>query len=128
MVTPETLTIVRELALELSRAVRLREEKALLEALRALSRPECMSLTPDEAAQRLGVSVPTVKRWIAQGALIGDMLGERWWVSAESVARLVRLREALVALDAEGNPTPEEVHALASRQRGEDQGATAAGA
>jgi excisionase family DNA binding protein len=112
-----TLTALGELEREMERAGRAREERALREALRALVRPERGVLTTGQAAERLGVSIPTVKRWVERGALIGGALGGRWRVSAESVDRLVRLRAALVALDEEGNPTPEEVGALAGRRR-----------
>ena len=128
MVTMATLTALAELEQEMGRTGRSREEQALREALHALARPERGVLTTGQAAERLGVSIPTVKRWVERGALVGGALGRRWLVSAESVERLVRLREALVALDDEGHPTPDEICALSRRprRRGEDQDAAGA--
>lgn len=112
-----TLETLAELEREMARAGRAREEEALAEALRALARPERGVLTTGQAAERLDISIPTVKRWIARGVLAGGLIGSRWQVSAESVARLARLREALEALDREGNPTPEEVQAISHRMQ-----------
>lgn len=107
-----TLQTLAELEREMARAGRLREEAALREALRQLARPERGVLTTGEAAARLGVSIPTVKRWIERGVLAGGRIGGRWLVAQESVEQLVHLHEALVALDHEGNPSPGELQAL----------------
>jgi hypothetical protein len=112
----------------MERAGRSREALALRDALRALARSERGFLTNGQAAERLGVIIPTVKRWIERGAVEGGVLSGRWLVSAESVERLIRLRAALVALDEEGNPTPDEVRRLINRRgSAEGQGAAAAG-
>ena len=111
-----TLSVLQDLEREMSRAGRAPEEQALREAVQALARPERGLLTTGRAAERLGVSIPTVKRWIERGALAGGLLGGRWLVAEDSVERLVRLRQALVALDAEGNPSDEEVHSLIRRK------------
>ena len=114
MVKLLTLTTLAELEQEMARAGRAREEEALREAVRALARPERGFLTTGQAARRLGVSIPTVKRWIERGALAGGAMGGRWLVSSEGVEHLVRLRQSLVALDREVNPTPEEVQQIYS--------------
>lgn len=100
------ITILRtlaELEREMGRAGRANEEGALREALRTLSRRRGEFLTTGEAAEQLGVSIPTVKRWIERGALAGGPVGGRWLVAPESVERVVRLKESLVELDQEGN-------------------------
>ena len=115
MVKLLTLTTLAELEQEMARAGRSREEEALREAVRALARPERGFLTTGQAARRLGVSIPTVKRWIDRGALTGGAMGGRWLVSSEGVEHLVRLRQSLVTLDREGNPTPGEIQQIYSR-------------
>jgi len=72
-------------------------------------------LSPSEAAERLGVSIPTVKRWIERGALAGGPMGGRWLVAPESVERMVRLRESLVELDREGSPAIAEIQGTEQR-------------
>lgn len=122
MVKLTTLSTLAELEREMARAGRSREEEALREALRALARPERGFLTTGQAAEKLGVSISTVKRWVERGALGGGAMGGRWLVAAESVERLLRLREALVALDREGNPTPEEIQEIYRRPRPTSEG------
>ena len=117
MVDLTTLTALEALEAEMGNAGRAREEAALREALNALARPERGFLTTGRAAERLGVSIPTVKRWIERGALAGGALGGRWVVTQESVDLVSRLRESLAALDQEGNPTPDELRALYQRAR-----------
>src|SRR4051794_29454227 len=117
MVRPTTLSTLAKLEQEMARAGRVREEEALREARDALADPRRRVLTTGQAAERLGVSVPTVKRWIERGVLTATAVGNRWRVAPESVDRLVRLRESLQALDEEGNPSPEEVRALFARPR-----------
>jgi excisionase family DNA binding protein len=101
----------------MDRSGRAVERQALRDALNTLARPERGVLTTGQAAERLGVSIPTVKRWIERGTLAGGPMGSRWLVSTEDVERLVRLRAALVALDAEGNPSPAEIRAPDRRRR-----------
>lgn len=124
MVALTTLKTLAELEREMSEAGRSAEEEALREALRTLARRRGEFLTTGEAADRLGVSIPTVKRWIERGALLGGLMGARWVVSSESVEQLVRLRAALFELDREGNPTLEEIRELYARRpgRAEKQG------
>ncbi|HVC35561.1 MAG TPA: helix-turn-helix domain-containing protein [Chloroflexota bacterium] len=117
MVNLTTLTTLEALEMEMAQTGRGREEAALREAVNALARPERGFLTTGQAAEKLGVSIPTIKRWIERGTLAGGALGGRWVVAQESVARLLRLRESLCALDQEGNPTSEEVRALFARAR-----------
>src|SRR5438093_11031221 len=102
MVALTTLQTLAELEREMSEAGRLPEEEALREAVRTLRRSGDF-LTTGEAAGRLGVSIPTVKRWIEHGALAGGHMGGRWLVSPTSVDELVRLRATLLELDREGN-------------------------
>lgn len=121
MVSPATLNTLDELQREMARNGRIAEESAIAEVLHALAAPGFLSA--GEAAVRLGISIPTIKRWIERGTLQGGPAGPRWIVSAASVDRLLRLRQALGDLDAEGNPTTEEVAALdhprlAARRRG----------
>lgn len=115
MVNLGILTTLEELEQEMAQEGRVREKTALHEALNALVRPERGFLTTGQAAERLGVSIPTIKRWIERDNLAGGQLGGRWVVSQESVDRLVRLRETLRALDEEGNPSPDEVRAMHGR-------------
>ena len=117
MVSLATMRTLAELEQEMTRSGRGVEQQALHEALTALARLERGVLTTGQAAERLGVSIPTVKRWIERGTLAGGPLGGRWLVSTEDVERFVRLRAALVALDEEGNPSPEEIRELYQRSR-----------
>jgi len=128
MVALATLKTLAELEREMGQAGRSAEEAALREAARALARRRGEFLTTGEAAERLGVSIPTVKRWIERGALSGGPMGGRWLVSPQSVDGLVRLRASLIALDREGSPTTEEVRELDERRREstEKQGVAAA--
>jgi excisionase family DNA binding protein len=109
MVPLTTLSTLAELEEEMARAGRSREQQALRDARHALARPERGFLTTGQAADRLGVSIPTVKRWVERGALVGGATRGRWVVSTESVDRFLRLRESLLALDHEGNPDPDEL-------------------
>jgi excisionase family DNA binding protein len=112
VVSIATLQTLADLEDEMVRAGRATERQALHEALQSLGRPERGFLTTGQAAERLGVSIPTVKRWIERGALAGGPLGGRWVVATESVEQMVRLRAALAVLDREGNPSPEEIQTL----------------
>jgi excisionase family DNA binding protein len=131
MVSVGTIRTLAELEEEMGRAGRANEQQALRETLHALARPEHDLLTTGQAAERLGVSIPTIKRWVERGALAGGSLGTRWLISAESVDRLVRLRAAVVKLDREGNPTHEALQALyvrsTKRSASNEQGQAADG-
>lgn len=117
MVSFTTLDRLSALEEEMAQAGRSEEQQALRDARRALARPDQGFVTTGVAAERLGVSIPTVKRWIARGTLAGGSFGARWLVSTESIERLLTLRSALRALDREGNPTPEELEELYARSR-----------
>ncbi len=112
MVSFTTLDRLTALEQEMEQAGRLEEKRALHEARVALTRREQGFVTTGVAAERLGVSIPTVKRWVERGALSGGSLGTRWLVATESIDRLLALRRSLAALDREGNPAPEELEAL----------------
>jgi excisionase family DNA binding protein len=130
MVDLATLATLKSLEHEMARQGRPTEETALRVALNALARPERGFLTTGQAAERLGRSIPSVKRWVERGALTGRQLGGRWVVLQESVERVCRLRGAVAALDQEGNPTPDEVRELyrRSRRSSEDRRDRATGA
>jgi excisionase family DNA binding protein len=115
MIKLAVLETLADLEQEMARAGRPTEEAALHEAVRALSQPSSDHLPAGRAAERLGVSTATVKRWIERGTLDGAVIGGRRIVSAASVDRLVRIRDVLDELDKEGNPTPDEVRALYQR-------------
>lgn len=104
MVKLATLSTLENLKQEMAYAGRSREQEALDEALGALARPRRGFLTTGEAADQLGISIPTVKRWIERGTLDGGPVGGRWLVSSESVERILRVRNVLRELDEEGNP------------------------
>jgi excisionase family DNA binding protein len=103
MITADMLNTLSELRREMAIQGRDTEEAALHEALRALAKPERGFLSTGQAAERLGVSLPTVRRWIERGVLVGGSTGGRWVVSTESVDRLLRVRRTLLQLDEEDN-------------------------
>jgi excisionase family DNA binding protein len=115
MVTLATLNTLAGLEQEMARVGRVAEQRALHAALRAFASPASGYLTTGATAAALGVSIPTVKRWIQRGVLRGVCLGSRWLVSKDSVDQALRLRSALAALDEEGNPSPEEIQAVLDR-------------
>ena len=117
MVRLTTLNQLTALEREMERAGRPEEQRALREARLALARSDHGFVTTGVAAERLGVSIPTVKRWVQRGALAGGPVGARWLVSTASVERILSLRRSLNALEREGNPTPEELAALYARPR-----------
>ncbi len=112
MVSFATLDRLTALEREMERTGRLDDKRALHEARLALARSTREFVTTGIAAERLGVSIPTVKRWIERGTLAGGQLGGRWLVSVESIERVLSLRRSLAALDQEGNPTPREIAEL----------------
>ncbi len=121
MLTMATLDTLTQLQKEMAAAHRKTEEAALGEALnclaRTLNKAEDGTYTTGEAAERLGVSIPTVKRWIERGVLKGVTVGTRWLVAKEGVERIVRVRKTLAEMDEEGNPTTEEFIELRRRGR-----------
>jgi excisionase family DNA binding protein len=73
-------------------------------------------ITIEQAARRLGVSVPFIREWLERDPQAGQRVGGRWLVTADRVEHLVRLRQALRALDEEGNPTDDEIREMSSRR------------
>lgn len=126
MIKMETLTTLAQLEREMAGAGRPAERDALREAVNALAKREPEFLTTGQAADRLGVSIPTVKRWIERGGLSGGEMGGRWLVSAESVERLVEVRNTLLEMDRDGNPSREEIAQahLARRRHAADAGSS----
>ena len=116
MVSLATLNTLAGLEQEMARAGRVTEQRALHAALCAFASPASGYLTTGAAAAALGVSIPTVKRWIQRGVLHGVSVGSRWLISQESVDQALRLRSALTALNDGGNPSPEEIQALLDRR------------
>ncbi len=112
-----TLSALANLETEMALAGRASEATALAEARRLLTRPRHGLLTTGQAAERLGVSIPTVKRWIERGALDGARVEGRWLVTSESVERVAGVREALDELAREGFPTDDELADLFARSR-----------
>lgn len=111
-----TLSRLSDLEREMGAAGRQEEEAALREVLQMLVRSRRMLLTTGEAAARLNVSIPTVKRWIERGTLDGGLVGSRWLVSPESVQRVLDVRKILGEIEAEGFPTDEEIRAMYARR------------
>ncbi len=112
-----TLDTLARLGQEMAESGRTVEERALKDAVAELGRFSGGLLTTGEAADRLRVSIPTVKRWIARGALSGVDTGTRWLVTEESVERVIRIRHNLREMDEEGSPTDEEILELTKRTR-----------
>ena len=112
-----TLSTLEQLEQEMAAAGRAREEQALREVLNAVRRPPNGYVTTGAAAERLGISIPTVKDWIRRGTLDGGPVGGRWLVDEGSVERVLRIRRILREMDEEGNPTDEEIRELYSRRR-----------
>ncbi len=123
MVKLATLDVLARLEREMAAANRSEEEAALREALTALARPEQGFLTTGQAAEQLSVSIPTVKRWIERGALKGGEMGGRWFVTKDSVDWILDVRRISAEMDAEGNPTQEDILRLRKqfRQRGSSE-------
>ena len=121
----DTLETLVRIEKEMAAEGRAEEVTALRDAVglvaRTLTRSDDGLLTTGNAAERLGVSISTVKRWAERGTLKGVDTGTRWLVTRESVERVLRMRRALAALDKQGDPTPEEFMELRRRRsRGGD--------
>lgn len=112
-----TIETLAELEQEMVAAQREPVAEAIREALTALARPNRGWLTTGQAAERLGVTIPTIKEWVRRGTLKGTPVGSRWVVSEDSVERIVGIRKALDDLDEEGYPTPEEIASLTREAR-----------
>jgi excisionase family DNA binding protein len=107
-----TLETLVELEQEMVRLGRQSEGQALREVLHLLARPDPELLTTGQAAQRLDVAIPTVKRWVERGALAGVRPVGRWLISAASVDRLLQLRATLREIEQEGLPSDDELQEL----------------
>ncbi|MHB8990726.1 MAG: helix-turn-helix domain-containing protein [Chloroflexota bacterium] len=107
-VSASLLDELEELAREMEFQGRASKARALQEALVALARPARAGFTTGQAAERLGVTIPTVKAWILRGALVGRQVGDRWWVSRESVEEVLGFGGVVVQLEEEGSSTEEE--------------------
>ncbi|MDP2744644.1 MAG: helix-turn-helix domain-containing protein [Dehalococcoidia bacterium] len=116
-INQSTIETLAELEQEMVAARRRAAAEALREALTALARPTRGWLTTGQAAERLGVTIPTIKNWIRRGTLKGAPVGSRWVVSEESVERILGIRKALGDLEEEGYPTSEEIARLTGEAR-----------
>lgn len=116
-VKPSTIRALAELEQEMAGAQRTAEAEALREALALLVRPSRGWLSTGQAAEKLGVTIPTVKDWIRRGTLEGQPVGSRWRVSAASVEKVLRVREMLAEMDDEGYPNEEEIRNLTRQVR-----------
>jgi excisionase family DNA binding protein len=70
----------------------IREELDARDARQAAAGAAGEYLSPAEFARRLGVSVPTVRRWIDEGRLEAMRAGRQVRISAAEIERLVRRR------------------------------------
>jgi len=116
-INQSTIETLAELEQEMVAARRRAAAEALRDALTALARPARGWLTTGQAADRLGVTIPTIKAWIRRGTLKGAPVGSRWAVSEESVERILGIRKALGDLEEEGYPTTEEIARLTREAR-----------
>lgn len=116
-IASSTLDELQELEREMESQGRASKAKALRGALMALARPSRGWLTTGQAAERLGITIPTVKAWIGRGALVGRQIGDRWWVSAESADGILNFGRSLAALEEDGVLTEEEAVALTKKVR-----------
>ena len=116
-VKPSTLDLLMELEREMATQGRTAAAEALLEALNALTSPARGWLTTGQAADRLQVTIPTVKDWIKRGTITGRQVGSRWYVSDASVEKVLGLRQVLAEMDHEGIPTEEEIRQLTKKIR-----------
>lgn len=116
-VSSSTIEKLAELEQEMIASKRTTAAEALREALAALVRPSHGWLTTGQAAERLDITIPTVKEWIRRGTLKGRPVGNRWWVSEESVDKVRTVRKMLADMEEEGYPTEEEIYELTKKVR-----------
>lgn len=112
-----TLDELIELEREMVSQGRTSAAEALRVAVAALAKPVRGWISTGEAAERLGISIPTVKAWISRGALTGRRVGDRWWVSDQSVREVLGFGDGIAALEEERIPTEEEALELTRRVR-----------
>lgn len=106
-----TIDTLAGIARELADQGRTTEAEAIRAAMNELGVTAGL-ITTGEAAEKLGVSIPTVRRWTDRGTLTGVGTGTRLLVALDSVERVLRIRRNLKDMDAEGNPTAEEMDEL----------------
>ena len=116
-VRPSTIRALFDLEQEMVTAQRTNEAQAIREALAALARSSRGWLSTGDAAERLQMSIPTVKDWIRRGTLEGQRVGSRWRVSEASVDKVLQVRETLAESDEAGYPTEEEIQELTKKVR-----------
>ncbi|GEM_PF-1165952 len=107
-VSASLLDELGELEREMESQGRITKARALREALVALARPARGWITTGQAAELLGITIPTVKAWILRSALVGRQVGDRWWVSRESVDSVLGFGSGIAQLGREDSPTEEE--------------------
>lgn len=112
-----TIRALTELEQEMAGARRTAEAEAIREALAVLVRPARGWLSTGQAAELLGITVPTVKDWIRRGTLEGQPVGSRWRVSTASIDKVLQIRGTLVEIQEEGYPTEEEVREMTREVR-----------
>ena len=96
--TESTLSLrdrVMAIAAELDQAGRTTDA----DDLRRIAGAEHQTMTPADAADVLQVTPQTVNRWLKQGVLLGDRVGDRgnWIVDAASVAACRSRRAEMLA-------------------------------
>jgi excisionase family DNA binding protein len=116
-VKPSILRALADLEREMKMAQRIPEAEAIREALGVLTRASRGWLSTGQAAERLGISIPTVKDWIKRGTLVGQLVGGRWRVSSASVDKVLEVRQVLTEAEAEGYPSEAEIQELTTRVR-----------
>ncbi len=107
VVSASLLDELEELKQEMESQGRASKARALREALVALARPARGWITTGQAAEQLGITIPTVKAWILRGALVGRQVGDRWWVSQESVDEVLGFGSGVAQLEQDGASTEE---------------------
>lgn len=107
-VRASVLDELQELEREMESEGRASKARALREALVALAKPTRGWITTGQAAEQLGITIPTVKAWILRGALVGRQVGDRWWVSRESVEEVLGFGSGVAQLEQEGSVTEKE--------------------
>ncbi|MBI4316914.1 MAG: helix-turn-helix domain-containing protein [Chloroflexi bacterium] len=116
-IAPSTFDELQELEFEMESQGRTSKAKALREAMLALARPARGWITTGQAAERLGITIPTVKAWISRGALIGRQVGDRWWVSTESVEDVLSFGRGVAELEEDGLSAEDEVREVTGKIR-----------
>lgn len=112
--SPDLLSQGRELARSLRREGRADDALVIDTLVRAVE-PASPFFTPDEVAQRVGVSRQTIIDWIKQGYLPGERVAGRMMVPATALDTYAQFEEIF---EREGPPlSPEEAAAVVARGR-----------